>query len=340
MRLLITGGAGYIGSHILTEILPLRHKVCVIDDFSNGRREALELAAKLSGFSFDTRELDLCDSILLHQVFSEFKPQAVVHLAGLKSVGESSHLPIRYYEKNVGGTIQLLRAMDTFGCKKIIFSSSATVYAEQMHPIDELQSIKPINPYGRTKFFTEEIIRDWTMTEQSKSAVILRYFNPVGAHKSGEMGENPILEPSNLMPLIAQVGSGCRPKINVFGDDYNTKDGTPIRDYIHILDLVTGHLAGLEYAIKNSGYEVFNLGTGTGYSVLEVINAFESETGVKITFEMRPRRAGDVCASVANSSKACRLLGWKPQFTLKDMCEDVWRWQIKKTLRNQEKSSV
>ena len=340
MRLLITGGAGYIGSHILTEILPLRHKVCVIDDFSNGRRDALELAAKLSGFSFDTRELDLCDPILLHQVFSEFKPHAVIHLAGLKSVGESNHAPIRYYEKNVSGTIQLLKAMDKYGCKKIIFSSSATVYAEQTHPIDELQSIKPINPYGRTKFFTEEIIHDWTMTEHRKSAVILRYFNPVGAHKSGEIGENPILEPSNLMPLIAQVGSGCKPKIKVFGDDYNTKDGTPVRDYIHILDLATGHLAGLEYAIKNSGYEVFNLGTGVGYSVLEVINAFERETGVKITFEMRPRRVGDVCASVANSGKACRLLGWTPQFTLKDMCEDVWRWQMKKTLDTQKKSRI
>jgi UDP-glucose 4-epimerase len=222
--------------------------------------------------------------------------------------------------------------MDAFGCKNIIFSSSATVYAEQRHPIDELQVIKPINPYGRTKYFTEEIISDWTKTEQSKSAVILRYFNPVGAHKSGEMGENPIAEPSNLMPLVAEVGSGCRSKLNVFGGDYDTKDGTPVRDYIHILDLVAGHLAGLEYAIKNSGIEVFNLGTGIGYSVLEVINAFEKEVGAKITFEIQPRRVGDVCASVADSGKARRLLGWKPQFNLKEMCEDVWRWQTKKSM--------
>ena len=329
MRLLITGGAGYIGSHILSELVLLGHDVCVVDDFSNSKKESLEQVKLLCGVEFDVQGLDLCDYKSLNSVFQEFKPEAVIHLAGLKAVAESVRLPIHYFEKNLGGSIQLLKAMDNCGCKTIIFSSSATVYAEQNHPVDELAAINPINPYGRTKYFIEELVHDWTKTDNQKSAVILRYFNPVGAHKSGLIGESPTSEPNNLVPLILQVGSGQRPKINIFGDDYKTVDGTAIRDYIHVLDLSKGHVAALKYATKNSGQEIFNLGTGVGYSVLDVIKAFEKSVGKTIPFAMTPRRSGDVCRSVANSAKARHILDWSPEFKLEEMCEDAWRWHVK-----------
>lgn len=329
MRLLITGGAGYIGSHILSELVLLGHDVCVVDNFSNSKRESLERVKLLSGVEFDVRGLDLCDYKSLNRVCQEVKPQAVIHLAGLKAVGESIRMPIHYFDKNLGGSIQLLKAMDNCGCKTIIFSSSATVYAEQDHPVDELTAINPINPYGRTKYFIEEVVQDWTKTDNQKSAVILRYFNPVGAHKSGLIGESPTSEPNNLVPIIVQVGSGQRTKVNIFGDDYETKDGTAIRDYIHVLDLSKGHAAALKYATKNRGQEIFNLGTGVGYSVLDVIRTFEKSVGKTITFEMTSRRSGDVCRSVANSAKARHILDWSPEFKLEEMCEDAWRWHLK-----------
>ena len=329
MRLLITGGAGYIGSHILSELVPLGHDVCVVDNFSNSTRVSLDRVKTISGPEFEVHGLDLCDYERLNRVCHEFKPQAVIHLAGLKAVGKSVLMPVQYFDKNLGGSIQLLKAMDNCGCKTIIFSSSATVYAEEDHPIDELKAINPINPYGRTKYFIEELIHDWTKTEDQKSAVILRYFNPVGAHKSGLIGESPTSEPNNLVPIIVQVGSGQRPKINIFGDDYETEDGTAIRDYIHVLDLSRGHVAALEYATKHTGREIFNLGTGVGYSVLDVVRTFERSVGKTINFEMTSRRSGDVCRSVANSTKARRILDWSPEFKLEEMCEDAWRWHLK-----------
>ena len=275
------------------------------------------------------RSLDLCDYKKLNRVCQEFKPQAVIHLVGLKAVGESIRMPIHYFDKNLGGSIQLLKAMDNCGCKTIIFLSSATVYAEQDSPVDELTAINPINPYGRTKYFIEELVHDWTKTDNQKSAVILRYFNPVGAHKSGLIGESPTNEPNNLVPIIVQVGSGQRAKINIFGDDYETKDVTAIRDCIHVLDLSKGHVAALKYATNNSGQEIFNLGTGVGHSVLDVIRAFERSVGKTIAFEIASCRSSEVCRSVANSAKACHILDWKPEFKLEEVCEDAWRWHLK-----------
>ena len=258
-----------------------------------------------------------------------FKPQVVVHLAGLKAVGESVLLPVHYFETNLGGSIQLLKAMENCVCRTIIFSSSATVYAEQSHAIDELQAIRPVSPYGRTKYFIEELISDWTKNDNRKSAVSLRYFNPVGAHRSGLIGEDPSNMPNNLMPLILQAASGQRPKIDIFGNDYQTKDGTAIRDYIHVLDLASGHLAALKYAIGHQGCEIFNLGTGVGYSVFDVIRTFKMSSGRSIKFEITSRRSGDVCRSVANSDKAKSILNWSPSFNLEDMCKDAWRWHLK-----------
>ena len=329
MKLLITGGAGYIGTHILTELLPLGYEICVVDDFSNSKHKALDQVRILTGKTFEILELNLCDYEALNKICNEFKPEAVIHLAGLKAVSESVQMPLNYYEKNVASSIQLLKALDDCGCKKIIFSSSATVYAAKNTPIDEMQTIQPINPYGRTKYFIEEIINDWTKSDPLKSAVTLRYFNPAGAHKSGKIGEDPNNIPNNLMPLITQVGNGQRSNLDVFGNDYATEDGTAIRDYIHVLDLAKGHLAGLSYVNNNTGHEVFNLGSGTGYSVLAVVKAFEISNGIEIPYRMAPRREGDVCTSVANSDKAARLLSWQPTFTIEEMCEDAWRWQTK-----------
>lgn len=329
MRIMITGGAGYIGSHVLSDPALLRHDICVVDDFSNSKRGALERVKLLSEVEFNAHDLDLCDYKKLNKLCQEFKPQAVMHFAGLKAVEQSVRMPIQYFDKNLGGSIQLLKAMDNCDCKTIVFSSSATVYTEQDHPVDELTAINPINPYGRTKYFVEEIIHDWSETDNQKSAVILRYFNPVGAHKSGLIGESPKSEPNNLMPILAQVGSGQRAKLNIFGSDFETKDGTAIRDYIHVLDLSKGHFAALKYATQNSGHEIFNLGTGVGYTVLDVVRAFEKSIGKTITFEMAPRRFGDVCRSVANSLKAQRVLDWSPEFNLDDMCDDAWRWHLK-----------
>jgi UDP-glucose 4-epimerase len=327
MRILLTGGAGYVGSHVLSKILSIGHEICVVDNFSNGNRQALERVKTLTGTTFEIFDCDICDDVLLGNICDHFKPEAVIHLAGLKAVGESVRVPLNYYWGNVAGTIKLLQAMDQCGCKTMIFSSSANVYAEHDSPINEMKAINPINPYGRTKYFIEEIINDWVQTNSNKSAVVLRYFNPVGAHKSGFIGESSISEPNNLVPLVSQVAAGKRDCLYVFGNDYNTKDGTAIRDYIHIMDLVTGHLAALSHATSHAGKEVFNLGNGIGYSVLDVIQTFERVTGTKIPIKITPRRLGDVCSSVANADKAARVLGWSPQLTLEQMCEDAWRWQ-------------
>jgi UDP-glucose 4-epimerase len=332
VRLLITGGAGYIGSHLLTELLPFGHEICVVDDFSNGKEESLKRVKSLSKRAFESHNLDLCDGLSLAALFNEFKPEAVIHLAGLKSVNESVHFPVHYYERNICGTVQLLRAMDSYECNVLIFSSSATVYAPQESRIDELQLVKPNSPYGRSKYFIEEIIGDWTKMNQRKSAVVLRYFNPVGAHKSGEIGEDPIDIPNNLMPLIAQVAGQRRKRLDIFGDDYDTKDGTAIRDFIHVMDLAKGHIEGLVFAMEHSGLETFNLGTGVGHSVLEVIKTFEIVNGIDIPICVKPRRVGDVSKSVANVDKARKILGWKTELSIREICEDVWRWQSKNPL--------
>jgi len=328
MRIIITGGAGYIGSHTLLEILSADHEAIAIDNYSNSSKTALSRVQSLSNRHLHEHEADICNSAELENIFELHKPDAVIHFAGLKAVGESEQLPLRYYEENVSGTISLLKTMDKYGVKKIVFSSSATVYGMPDYlPFDENHRLSPINPYGRTKYFNEEIIRDWAKTGIGKTAILLRYFNPVGAHVSGMIGEDPNGIPNNLVPYIAQVAVGRRPFLSVFGDDYETHDGTGIRDYIHVTDLAAGHLAALHYADKSSGAEAINLGTGKGYSVLDMVSAFELASGRKIAYQIKPRRAGDLDISYADTTKAEHLLGWQARRTIQDMCQDTWRWQ-------------
>lgn len=328
MRIFITGGAGYIGSHMLIELLQNQHEVHVLDNYANSCVTSLERVARLTNQDFGITEADICDFEALDHIFQRFKPDAVIHFAGLKSVAESTLKPIVYYDKNVFGTIQLLKAMNKNGCGKILFSSSATVYGiPERLPLTETHPLAPVNPYGRTKYFVEEILRDWTDISAERSAVLLRYFNPVGAHQSGDIGEDPRGTPNNLVPYIAQVAVGRRTHLNIFGNDYDTHDGTGVRDYIHISDLATGHLAALDYMAASKGVEVFNLGTGEGYSVLSLVKAFEKASGKNIPVEIAGRRAGDVAASFADASKAKAVLGWQAKFDINRICVDAWRWQ-------------
>ena len=328
MRVLVTGGAGYIGSHTMLEILAADHTPLVVDNFSNASPVALERVARLSNRPFDHRVASLTDGASIRQIVEEFQPQAVIHFAGLKAVGESEQKPLSYYEENVFGTIQLLKAMDAAGCKQIVFSSSATVYGEPQYlPFDEAHPLSPVNPYGRTKFFIEEILRDWAATDPAKTVILLRYFNPVGAHPSGQIGEDPRDIPNNLVPFIAQVAVGRRDRLMVFGNDYDTPDGTGIRDFIHVSDLASGHVAALDYATLHSGVEAVNLGTGRGQSVMEVLAAFGRAAGRDIPHEVAPRRRGDIAEFYANTDKAKSLLNWQATRSLDDMCESAWRWQ-------------
>ena len=328
MRVLVSGGAGYIGTHTLLSLLSNNHEVAVVDDFSNSSSEALRRVRKLSNKDFEFTQADICDSATLDKLFSDFKPEAVIHFAGLKAVGESEAYPMKYYEKNVAGSLNLLKAMDAHNCRKIIFSSSATVYGEPDYlPFDENHKLNPVNPYGRTKYFVEQIIHDWAATNRLKSAVLLRYFNPVGAHSSGEIGEDPLGIPNNLVPFIAQVAVGRRDKLKVFGNNYNTPDGTGVRDYIHVTDLAEGHLAALNFSIMHQGVEAINLGTGKGYSVLDVVQAFAKASKKDIPYEFVARRPGDVDSSYADIKKAKNILGWQSKLGLNEMCADVWRWQ-------------
>ena len=330
MRILITGGAGYIGSHTLLELLGEQHEACVLDNFSNSSSVALERVAQLTNSGFDQVTADIRDDRALARSFADFRPQAVIHFAGLKAVGESAEVPLKYYEHNVQGTISLLKAMENSDCRKIVFSSSATVYGEPVYlPYDEQHPCAPTNAYGRTKYFVEEILKDWVRTDGRNSAVLLRYFNPVGAHSSGRIGEDPNDIPNNLMPFVSQVAIGRRPKLRIFGNDYDTPDGTGLRDYIHVADLARAHVAAVDYAAGNAGVEAFNIGTGNGATVLEVVKAFEAASGRPVPFEFVPRRAGDIAASVADPAKARTLLHWQARFTLKDMCESSWEWQSK-----------
>lgn len=328
MRVLVSGGAGYIGTHTLLSLFSYGHEVAVVDDFSNSSSEALRRVRKLSNKDFEFTQADICDYSALNRLFSDFKPDAVIHFAGLKAVGESETYPMRYYEKNVAGSLSLLKAMDAHKCRRIIFSSSATVYGDPDYlPFDETHQLNPVNPYGRTKYFVEQIIHDWAATDRLKTAVLLRYFNPVGAHSSGEIGEDPLGIPNNLVPFIAQVAVGRRDQLKIFGNDYNTPDGTGVRDYIHVTDLAEGHLAALNFSITHQGVEAINLGTGKGYSVLDVVQAFVKASKKDIPHEFVARRPGDVDSSYADIKKAKKLLGWQSKLGLNEMCEDVWRWQ-------------
>ncbi len=328
MRVLITGGAGFIGSQTLLHLLGEQHEICVLDNYSNSSPMVFERVAMLNNSGFELVEGDVRDGDALLKIFRGFRPEAVIHFAGLKAVGESTTFPIRYYEHNMLGAATLLQAMDSVECRQIVFSSSATVYGVPKYlPYDEAHPCTPTSPYGRTKYFIEEMIRDWSAATPTASAVILRYFNPVGAHSSGLIGEDPNDIPNNLMPYISQVAVGKLSKLQVFGNDYDTRDGTGLRDYIHVVDLARAHLNSIDYVAGSTGVETFNIGTGEGATVLEVIQAFEAASGQTIPYEINQRRPGDIAAFYANPAKAHNLLGWRAKFNLANMCRDAWNWQ-------------
>jgi len=329
MAILITGGCGYIGSHTCIELTKAGYDIVVIDNYYNAKPEALHRTRELCGVDFPFYECDIRDAAGLRAVFAAHKIDAVIHFAGLKAVGESVHKPLEYFDNNVGGTVTLCQVMRECGCKRMVFSSSATVYG--MHnpsPLDETMPIGGVtNPYGRTKWMIEQILDDLCASDPAWSAVLLRYFNPIGAHESGRIGEDPNGIPNNLMPYISQVAVGKLPELAVFGDDYDTPDGTGVRDYIHVVDLARGHVKAVEYALAHTGSEPINLGTGRGYSVLELVNTFQNVNGVPVPYRIAPRRAGDIATCYSDPSKAALVLGWKAELDLAAMCRDSWRWQ-------------
>lgn len=329
MAILVTGGAGYIGSHTVIELQNAGYDVVVMDNLSNSSEVALERVQEITGKPLTFYKADILDREATEEIFSKEKIEAVIHFAGLKAVGESVQKPWEYYHNNITGTLILLDVMRKHNVKNIIFSSSATVYGEpEKVPVtEETPKGSCTNPYGWTKSMLEQILTDIQKADPSWNVILLRYFNPIGAHKSGKIGENPNGIPNNLMPYITQVAVGKLPKLGVFGNDYPTPDGTCIRDYIHVLDLATGHVKALERLKKNAGLDIYNLGTGIGYSVLDVIHNFEAATGITIPFEFKPRRAGDIPVNYSNADKAWKELGWKAQYGIKEMCEDSWRWQ-------------
>jgi UDP-glucose 4-epimerase len=331
MAILVTGGAGYIGSHTCVELLNNDYDIVVLDKLSNSKIDSVNRVKEITGKDFIFEQVDLLEKKKLERIFTEQKIDAVVHFAGLKAVGESAWKPLEYYQNNVTGTIVLCEVMQQFGVKKLVASSSATVYgtAEQM-PISEDTPLGVTNPYGRTKLMVEEILRDLYVSDKAWSIALLRYFNPVGAHESGLIGEDPNGIPINLTPYITQVAIGKLKEVRIFGNDYPTKDGTGIRDYIHITDLAKGHLKALDKVICSSGIEAYNLGTGKGYSVLEVIAAFEKASGKKIPYNIVNRRPGDIAVSYADPAKAKRELGWEAEKDLDEMCRDAWKWQRNK----------
>lgn len=329
MKVLLTGGAGYIGSHTAVELLNAGYDVVIIDDLSNSSEEALRRVEKITGKHIDFYKSDVRDKAALHRIFDEHSVDAVIHFAGLKAVGESVEKPLLYYDVNVGGAVTLLEIMQQHGVRKLVFSSSATVYGSAPYPYEEtLQTgVGVTNPYGRTKYMIEEIMRDTAASDPALEFVSLRYFNPVGAHESGLIGEDPNGVPNNLMPYIAQTAAGKREKVRIWGNDYDTVDGTGVRDYIHVVDLAKGHLAALE-RIK-PGFDAINLGSGTGTSVMQVIDAFEKACGHDIPYEICERRPGDLPEYYANAAKAANVLGWHTERTIDNICADTWRWQSK-----------
>ena len=326
-KILLTGGAGYIGSHTLVELLERGYGV-VVDNLSNASEEALRRVEKITGKAVKFYCADVRDRAAMEKIFSENAFDAVIHFAGLKAVGESVQKPLEYYDNNLCGTLVLLETMRAHGVKKIVFSSSATVYGtpERLPLTENCRTGGTTNPYGATKYFQEGILTDLYRSDRSWNVIILRYFNPVGAHKSGLIGEDPKGIPNNLMPYVAQVASGKLKKINVFGNDYPMPDGTGVRDYIHVVDLARGHIAAIE-GCKEAGVHIYNLGTGVGYSVLDMIRAFEKACGKTLPYEICPRRDGDIAACYADSSKAQRELGWKAEYGIAEMCRDQWNWQ-------------
>ena len=330
MNILVTGGAGYIGTHTLVELLECGHDVVVADNLSNSHPQSLDRVREITGKDFPFYEMDVCDEAALERVFAENEIDCVIHFAGLKAVGESCEKPLEYYRNNLDGIMALIGSMRKHGVKKFVFSSSATVYRSDVSmPVDEDSPLGCINPYGWTKFMGEQILRDVAKADPEWSVVLLRYFNPIGAHPSGMIGEDPNGIPNNLMPYITQTAMGRREKLHVFGDDYPTPDGTGVRDYIHVVDLAQGHVAAIGYAKEHSGCEAFNLGTGEGYSVLDIVHAFERVNGVPVPYDITGRRAGDPPTVFAKVGKADKLLHWKATRTLDEMCADSWRWQSK-----------
>jgi len=328
MKILVTGGAGYIGSHTCVELLLNNFEVVVVDNLSNSSRESLHRVQEITGKSLDFYPVDLLNKAGLEQVFQDHEMDAVIHFAGLKAVGESIEMPLAYYSNNLTGTLTLLDVMRHHGTKHLVFSSSATVYGDpDTLPITETFPLSVTNPYGRTKLMIEEILRDLYRSDASWNIALLRYFNPVGAHESGKIGEDPQGIPNNLVPYIAQVAVGRRPFLNVFGDDYDTPDGTGVRDFIHVSDLAQGHIKALEKLFSHPGVVIYNLGTGTGTSVLELVKGFEAACQKEIPYRVGPRRAGDIAACYADASLAEKELGWKAVKNVADMCRDTWRWQ-------------
>ena len=331
MKVLVTGGAGYIGSHTCVELIEAGHEPVVIDNLVNSNSESLNRVKMITGKEIPFYEGDVRDEALLNKIFDEHDIQCAIHFAGLKAVGESVAKPLEYYENNLGSTMTLCRVMGKRGVKKIVFSSSATVYSgDNEMPLRETSKTgNCTNPYGWTKYMGEQILRDLTVADPEWSVVLLRYFNPVGAHASGLIGEHPNGIPNNLMPFISQTAIGKRHHLSVFGNDYDTHDGTGVRDYIHVVDLAKGHVAAIAHLMKTPGESVFNLGTGTGYSVLDMVKAFETANGIPVPYEIAPRRPGDLATCYADPAKSAEVLGWKATKDQTDMCRDTWNWQSK-----------
>ena len=329
MSILVTGGAGYIGSHTVVELQNAGYEVVVVDNLSNSSRESLKRVEKITGKPVTFYEADILDREALNRIFEKESIESCIHFAGLKAVGESVQKPWEYYENNIAGTLTLVDVMRKHGVKNIIFSSSATVYGDPaVIPItEECPKGQCTNPYGWTKSMLEQILTDMQKADPEWNVILLRYFNPIGAHKSGLIGENPNGIPNNLMPYITQVAVGKLKCLGVFGDDYDTPDGTGVRDYIHVVDLAIGHVKAIEKIKENPGLKIYNLGTGKGYSVLDIVKNFEAATGIKIPYEIKPRRAGDIATNYADASLAKKELGWVAERDIKEMCEDSWRWQ-------------
>lgn len=330
MAVLVTGGMGYIGSHTVVELLNEGQEVIIVDNLYNSKELVKERIEAITGKSPKFYNCDVLDKDSLNKIFEENRVEAVIHFAGYKAVGESVAKPLEYYHNNIGSTLVLLEVMRSHGVKNFVFSSSATVYGDaKIIPITEDSPLSATNPYGRTKLMIEEILRDLYTSDSSWNIALLRYFNPVGAHKSGTIGEDPCGIPNNLMPFITKVAIGELKELSVFGDDYNTVDGTGVRDYIHVVDLAKGHLKALDKLKTNSGLVTYNLGTGKGYSVLQVVEAFSKASGRKIPYKIAPRRPGDIATCYADPKKANEDLGWKAEKEIEEMCEDSWRWQSK-----------
>ena len=329
MNVLVTGGAGYIGSHTCVELLESGHNVVVIDNLCNSSPKSLDRVRGITGKELRFYEGDVRDAELLKKIFAENPIDCVIHFAGLKAVGESVAQPWRYYDNNLNSTLVLTKVMEEVGVQKLIFSSSATVYtADNEMPLNEnSRTGHCTNPYGWTKYMTEQILSGMAHADKNWSIVLLRYFNPIGAHRSGRIGEDPRGTPNNLMPYITQVAVGRREFLSVFGNDYDTPDGTGVRDYIHVVDLAKGHVAAVNYAADHTGCEVFNLGTGTGYSVLDMVHAFQEVNAVEVPYRITDRRPGDIATCYADPAKSRELLGWQAEKDLKDMCRDSWKWQ-------------